>query len=83
VDSFASFSSSTVSEEQIQAAKDCIHNGGPSSTRYVQIPFDDIMSQNQVGGFSCACFSTLFDSRGGWLRIINHMTLPYGLCQEC
>jgi len=82
VDSFASFSSSTVSEEQIQAAKDCIHSGGPSSTRYVQIPFDAIMSQNQVGGF-CMHRFLYTDSRGGWTHIINHVTLPYRLCQEC
>jgi len=80
MDLFARFSSSTVSEEQIQAARDCIHKGGPSSIRYIQIPFDAIMSQNQVSGFSCACFSALIDSRGGWPRIINHVTLPYGEC---
>ena len=50
MESFAGFSASTVSDEQIQAARDCIHGGGPPSARYAQVPFDRIMNQNQVGG---------------------------------
>lgn len=51
MDLFWGFSAGTVSDEQIQAARDCIHYGGNPSGRYIQIPFVDILTKNEVGGW--------------------------------
>jgi len=53
VEIFAGFNANTVSDEQVQAARDCIHSGGPPSTRYVQVPFDVILNQNKVRFSMC------------------------------
>ena len=53
VEMFAGFNTNTVSDEQVQAARDCVHNGGPPSTRYVQVPFDIILNQNKVRFTMC------------------------------
>lgn len=51
VDLFGGFSAGTVSDEQIQAARECIHYGGYPSARYIQIPFVDILGKNEVCGW--------------------------------
>ena len=55
VDLFEGFSAGTVSDEQIQTARECIHHGGSPSSRYIQIPFEDILSRNEVGGLIGGC----------------------------
>ena len=77
VDLFEGFSAGTVSDEQIQAARECIHHGGSPSSRYIQIPFEDILNMNEVGGLIGGCVWGV----GEWVALIVCVINVYCPCE--
>jgi hypothetical protein len=48
VRSFEGFSASQVSQHHVESARQCISNGGSYQERYSVIPFERILSDDQV-----------------------------------
>ena len=48
VRSFEGFSASQVSQHHMENARQCVSNGGSYQERYIIIPFERILNDNQV-----------------------------------
>ena len=55
IDSFAGFSTTTVSERNIHLARECIARISARSARYEIVPFTSIIQWNEVPVCVCVC----------------------------